>query len=304
MVRFPKSEEEGNSIRLEGPDKVLSSIVEQIQAMVLAKDDEVNEIVDVAPEKHRLLIGRGGDIKRKMEGDFGVSIDVPRQHTTGPQRTHVKVRGTAANVKQAIAHIETLVKDREGQTVSVPRKHHHAIADHGQFFRRLRNDHQVSVDHAGQAPPARQASQPTRRQEQLPLITDEAQGSDDAFSWILHELTNDGPEGDIPWVLSGPTPEDVEKARARLETALNEAQLHDSTGYLVVPDPRTYGRVVGPGGAGINKIRRDTKTRINVPKSQTHGEAIEIMGSKDGCEEAKEMIIAAIKAGEQRREYE
>ena len=297
MVRFPRAEAEGNTIRVEGTQSIADNIISQIEALVNQWENQTTEIVEVAPEKHRLLIGRGGETRRKLESDFNVSIDVPKQTVTGPQRSQVKVAGPPEDVEKAKQHILTLVKDQEGQTVQVPLKYHHVISDNGQFFRRLRSDHKVTVDHAGQKPPAKSAAPTPRRGGALPLITDDADAGADNHSWELHNLHGDAPEGDIPWVLSGASTEDVNKARSRLEAALAEASKQDSTGYLILPDPRAYRLVIGPGGTEINRIRKETGTKITVPRNQNQGEAIEIVGTQNGCEDAKDIILGIVKNG-------
>lgn len=297
MVRFPSADAEGNTIRIEGTKEVADKIVAAIEALVNQKENQVTEIVEVAPDKHRLLIGRGGETRRNLESQFNVSIDIPRQTVTGPQRSQVKVAGPPADVEKAMEHIANITKDQEGQTIQVPLKFHHTIADNGQFFRRLRNDHRVTVDHAGQRPPQRASAPTPRRGGALPLITDDAAASNDNHSWELHSLHADAPEGDIPWVISGSSAEEVDKARARLEAALAEAGKQDTTGYLILPDPRAYRLVIGPGGTEINRIRKETGTKINVPRAQSAGEAIEITGTQEGVESARDIILGIVSGG-------
>lgn len=297
MVRFPRAEAEGNTIRVEATEDVANSIVEAIQKLVSDLDSQTTEVVEVAPEKHSKLIGRGGDIRKKIESDFSVQLDIPRQSVTGPERSKVKVSGLPSNVEKAKEHILALTKDQEGATVNVPLKFHHVISDNGQFFRRLRSDHKVTVDHAGQKPPAKPEQLSARKAgNAMPLITDDtgAGASDDNISWTLHDLHSDSPSGDIPWVLSGADAEAVAKARARLENALKEAEKTNATGYLILPDPKSYRLVVGPGGAEINRIRKQTGTKIQVPKQGEAQEAIEITGSKDGVLEAKDIILGIV----------
>ena len=165
MVRFPKTDADGTAIRVEGQKTVVDQICAAIEALVLEQESQTNDIAEVKPDKHRLLIGRGGETRRQLEEQFGVSINVPRQSETGAQRNQVRISGQPDNVEKAKAHILEITKDMEGDTVSVPRRFHHTIAaaDNGQFFRRLRNDHKVTVDHAGQRPPPKPfAPAPTR----------------------------------------------------------------------------------------------------------------------------------------------
>ncbi len=56
--------------------------------------------------------------------------------------------------------------------------------------------------------------------------------------------------------------------------------------------------VVGPGGSTINNLRKKTGTRIQVPRDQAKDEAIEIVGTKNGCEEARQMILEIVSKGE------
>lgn len=298
-VRFPRQDSNDSTIRVEGNKKLVDNIVASIEAFVNQRESQINDVVEVAPEKHRLLIGRGGETRRALESQFGVSIDIPKQSQEGPSRSKVKLAGQQSDVEKAKAHILDLVKDQEGETIQVPRRVHHTISDNGQFFRRLRNDHKVTVDHAGQQPPQKPMSKPRARVNggaALPLITDDQETADN-FSWELVDSNEEnGEEGDIPWILRGP-PENVLKARTIVQKALEQAQQQSAVGYLILPDPRTFRYVVGQGGSQINSIRKQTGCKITVPRDQAKGEAIEIVGSKDGVEEAKDIILEAVKNG-------
>lgn len=295
MVRFPKAESDGNTIRVEADQVVADRIIEAIQKMVNDLESQKTETIEVAPEKHSKLIGRGGDVRRKIESDFHVSLDIPRQSVSGPERAMIKVIGQPSDVEKAKEHILSLTKDQESATVNVPFKYHHTIADNGQFFRRLRNDYRVTVDHAGQKPPSKPEPLSARKAgTTMPLITDDSGASSDNISWTLHDLHSGSEEGEIPWVLSGADAESIQKARSRLEAALKEAEKSNATGYLILPDPKSYRLVVGPGGSEINRIRKQTGTKIQVPKQGESQEAIEITGSKEGVEEAKDIILGLV----------
>lgn len=58
-----------------------------------------------------------------------------------------------------------------------------------------------------------------------------------------------------------------------------------------------YRLVVGSGGSTINDLRKKTNTRIQVPRDQAKDEAIEIVGSRDGCEQARQMILEIVSKG-------
>ncbi|EED23359.1 RNA binding effector protein Scp160, putative [Talaromyces stipitatus ATCC 10500] len=304
IVKFPRAESDDKIIKLEGNGAVVEKIAAAIDAFVKEREDQVTVTLDVPQTQHRLLIGRGGDIRRNLESKFNISIDIPRQ---GSERTDVKIKGASTAVEEAKAHIEELLKGQQGETVQVPRHLHHVISDNGSFFRRLRNDYQVTVDHAGQQPPAKPAAVETREGAtngtSLPLITDEAVAAADTHSWKVVENAPSAGENisaTIPWVLSGST-ENVAKAKAALERAMASATEQGATGYLILPDPKTYRFVVGQGGSQINTIRKKTGCRIQVPKGQAKGEAIEIKGTKEGLEQAKELILEAVRNGQNSR---
>lgn len=292
-VQFPKAEADGNLIKVEGKEDLVDKIIASFEKIVGELASQTSEVVDVPTSKHRTLIGRGGEAKRDIEKKFNVSIDIPRQ---GSEQTGVKIAGQPGDVEKAKAHIEDLVKEQEGETIQVPRKVHHSISENGQFFRRLRNDLGVTVDHGNDKPPPKPTTaNPTRGTDALPLITDDADAVSDAYSWNVVDSSSDI-DGEIPWILRGSS-ESVSKAKSTIEKAIEQAQKSTSTGYLILPDPRTYRHVIGQGGSKVNSIRRASGCKITVPKNQAENEAIEIVGSAEGVEKAKELILQAVKDG-------
>ncbi|KAI5467756.1 putative RNA binding effector protein Scp160 [Mariannaea sp. PMI_226] len=291
-IQFPKQEADGNTIKIEGRSEVVQKIIERIQEIVAERESQITEVVDVPIDNHRSLIGRGGDVKRQLETKFSVAIDVPRQ---GDGKTGVKLTGRPENIAQAKEHILSLVKQQKGETLQIPRNLHHSIANGGQFFRQLRNNHQVTVDHAGQPLPAKADASSRSNVGALPLITDDDDATTEAHSWRVVQLSS-GEEGEIPWVLKG-TPENVSKAKEAIAKALEQAKKNDATGYLVLPDPKTYRHVIGPSGSKVNAIRKQSNCKIQVPRDQAKDEAIEIIGTQDGVELAKDLILAAVRDG-------
>ena len=301
-VRFPGQDSDDNTIRVEGSKAVVDNIVAAIEAFAGQRENSTTETIEVVPEKHRMLIGRDGEVRRALESQFNIGLDIPKLSQQGPARSQVKISGQPADVEKAKTHILDLVKDQEGEALQVPRRYHQAISDNGQFFRRLRNDHKVTVDHAGHQPPKRSAASPRPQVNgaSLPLITDD-QDSIDNHSWEVFDNGESAEEGDIPWILRG-SPESVAKARAMLEKAMEQAksQQSQSTGYLVLPDPKTYRFIIGQGGSQINAIRKETGCRITVPRDQSQGSAIEVVGSREGVERARDIILDVVQGAGKR----
>lgn len=291
-IQFPKQDADGNTIKVEGRTEVVEKIIARIQEIVAERENQVTEVVEVPTDQHRSLIGRGGETKRQLESKFTVSIDVPRQ---GDGKTGVKITGRPENVEKAKEHVEGLVKNQQGETLQVPRSLHHTLSNGGQFFRQLRSNHQVTVDHAGQPLPPRSNGSTRDNGAALPLITDDADAAADAHSWKVVK-TEAGEDGDIPWVLKGSS-ENVAKAKDMILKALEQAKKNDATGYLILPDPKTYRHVIGPNGSKVNAIRKQSNCKIQVPRDQARDEAIEIVGSEEGVEIAKDLILAAVRDG-------
>ncbi|CCF33416.1 KH domain-containing protein [Colletotrichum higginsianum] len=291
-IQFPKQEADGHTIKVEGRSDIVNKICARIEEIVAEKESQITEVLDVPTEKHRTLIGRGGDAKRQLEAQFTVSIDIPRQ---GDGKTGVKITGRPENVEKAKEHIASLVKEQEGETLQVPRSLHHSISNNGQFFRQLRNNHQISVDHAGQSVPPKPSSASRSNGSALPLITDDDDATADVHSWKVVDSAA-GEDGDIAWVLRG-SPENIEKAKAAIASAIEQARKNTHTGYLVLPDPKTYRYVIGQGGSKVNSIRKQSGCKINVPRNDDKEDAIEVIGTAEGVEKAKGLILDAVKEG-------
>lgn len=292
-IQFPKQEADGNTIKVEGRTQVVDNIIKRIQEIVAERESQVTEILEVPIDQHRTLIGRGGDAKRQLESQFSVSIDIPRQ---GDGKTGVKITGRPDNVVSAKEHIAGLIKQQQGETLQIPRNAHHAVSNNGQLFRQLRNNYQVTVDHAGQSIPAKPTPSARAVEGSLPLITDDADASADVHSWKIVNIES-GEEGDITWNLRG-TAENVAKAKDIIQKALEQAKANDSTGYLILPDPRTYRYVIGQNGSKVKTLRNQSNCQIQVPRDQAKDEAIEITGTREGVEKAKDLILAAVREGQ------
>lgn len=250
------------------------------------------------------MIGTGGNIRKSIEQQFNVLIDIPRRDSN---KTDVKIAGRPEGVAQAKEHIISLTKQPEGTTIMVPRSVHHTVADGGRIFRDLSRQG-IKIDHKGQQPPKRpQADGGAGRRANnadAPLITDDpADGQVFSFDIVSQNAGSEGESGEIPWVLIGGrevTQENIAKAQKRIEEAMQRASEPRCTGYLRLADPRLHRHVIGRGGSTINSIRKQTDCDIQVPggnKSQNNGEEITIVGSEENVLLAKDLILQEIEKG-------
>ena len=292
-MQFPRAEEDGNNIKIEGKKAVVDNIITAMLAIVAAREAQTTSTIDVPTGQHRTLIGRGGDAKKALEAQFRVALDVPARDSG---KTGIKISGLPADVAAAAEHIATLTKQDEGETVMIPRQYHHAAANGGQLFHALKRDG-VTVDHAGQKVPAKpSARKADANAAPLPLITDAQEEGEDSHTFHTVATALPEIEGEIPWVLRGDAAA-VAKAKIAVAAALEQARKTTTTGYLGLPDPRLYRYVIGQGGQKVNAIRRQSGCSIDVPKSGESREAIEICGSEEGVEVARGLILKAVREG-------
>jgi len=66
-VQFPKAESDGNTIKLEGKADVIDKIIARMNQIVLERDSQTTETIEVPTDKHRSLIGRGGETKQRSD---------------------------------------------------------------------------------------------------------------------------------------------------------------------------------------------------------------------------------------------
>jgi len=313
MVQFPRADSQESSIRVEGPKELVDKICASIQSFVDQRENQVTDSIEVPPARHGKLIGRGGETRKALESEFNITLSVPSTSTTGAARSVIKMTGSTEDVAKAKERIASMTQEQAGETVIIPVRLHHAVADsnNGNLFRHLSRNLKVTVDHAGHQRPVRQEipGRPTGgNSSSLPLITDngdqdsgpdvETQHSFDIIDTSAGAGVDD--EATIPWVLKGSDAANIARAKEMIEAAMAAAQ-ESVTGYLILPDPKTYRYVIGAGGATVNSIREETGCDITVPPSGSREEAIKIRGSRDAVERAKEMVIEAVVNGTNNR---
>ncbi len=87
--------------------------------------------------------------------------------------------------------------------------------------------------------------------------------------------------------LEGP-PEEVEKARERLESQAKELVAKTTFAEITV-DAKYHKHIIGKGGATVNKLKQETDVNISIPESEFGATKIRIEGPKEGVKKAKEV---------------
>ena len=260
------------------------------------KANQVTDTVEVSVDKHRILIGQGGETRRALEQEYAVSLNVPSRNSGG---TTVKISGPADNVARLKAEIVRRTAKQPGETVQVPILLHHEITENGRIFRNLR-DRNVVIDHDGHRPPPRAESGVSTPAQgangNLPLITDSADNLRHSWNLVQPPAVANGADATIPWIIRGP-PEAVAAAKKQIEQRLEAAREPKATGYLKLSDPSLHRYIIGKGGSKIKEIRAETQCAIQVPKDSSTEGAITVVGTAEGCEQAKVLILEAAETG-------
>lgn len=291
-VAVPAAGTKDNKVRVQGSKKIVAKIVKIIQDMVAERESQISEVVDVPVSKHRDLIGAGGAAKRSLEEKFKVTLQIPKQgakNKDGELDTGVTITGKAEDVATAKAKIQELSQDKWKEEILVPRTLHTTVSDNGNLPRKLKYELKVNVDHGSVRTP----------RDGNPVVPAGAIGSDsedkDSFRWsVVEDAVDHAANGTIPWRLEG-SDENVAKAKAIIEAALDVALKHTQTGYLWLPDTSRYRFLVGPHGATVSHIREKSGCKIYIPKAGVADSAVTVRGSPEGLEKAKEMMLAALK---------
>merc|ERR1712218_612729 len=104
--------------------------------------------IDVKPEYHPKLIGRGGQVIKQLRSDYDVNIQLPTKGNDNDESTII-ITGYEKNANQAkdaimkiINDFESLIKDE----VSIdPRVHRMIVGKRGAGIRRIMSDYKVDI---------------------------------------------------------------------------------------------------------------------------------------------------------------
>lgn len=105
FIQFPSRNSDSKTIVCEGDKKVVAKIIETIDKMVKDFESVTDETIDIPKNKHRLIVGTGGSVRRGLEEEFKVRIFVPRQDN---ETESIRINGKPDNIAKAIEKIQTI----------------------------------------------------------------------------------------------------------------------------------------------------------------------------------------------------
>merc|ERR1739848_97369 len=138
----------------------LAERVKELEAEKEVKIQKSFEVtVEVNPEYHPKIIGRGGEVIKKLRDDFDVQIQLPKKDAPNSEVITITGFEAAANsAKEAILKIVGQFESMVQEEVSIdPRVHSMIIGKRGRSIRKIMEDFKVDIrlPREGDADPSR-----------------------------------------------------------------------------------------------------------------------------------------------------
>ncbi|RSH91859.1 hypothetical protein EHS25_009229 [Saitozyma podzolica] len=310
LVNFPKPGDDTNDqVRLRGDSKVVSKIKEELESQVAKLKETIVLGVIVPATQHASKIGRGGSALQDLQRKTGTAVHFPGSRQYGSigeienkdevadadPKDIVKVMGT----KEACAKAAELLAGRatpdfSSRSISIPNKYYHAITEQQNLLRSIRN----SGGHLTfpQPEPARPSVKPSgtngaslaAKTARIDLDADEPAAEEG--EWEVRENYEGSDEGELEWTVRAKE-EDLDKAIAVLEQALEKAKAATHVGLLTGLPRSAFPRIIGSKGATISRLRVETGADIQVSKDD---DLITITGDEASVNQAKDAILSIV----------
>merc|ERR1712045_686153 len=155
-IKVPSEEDKSSTIVVTGApanvERAKSALNEKVEELEKEEADKALkgfEIkIEVKPEYHPKLIGRGGQVIEQLRSDYDVNIQLPTKGNDNDESTII-ITGYEKNANQAkdaimkiINDFESLIKDE----VSIdPRVHRMIVGKRGAGIRRIMSDYKVDI---------------------------------------------------------------------------------------------------------------------------------------------------------------
>ncbi|BES96901.1 Hypothetical protein domain [Nesidiocoris tenuis] len=315
-----------NIIRIEGDKEGVTAAKQELEDMIAKMELEKEKDVIIDSKYHKMLIGQKGEAIRETKEKFSqVLITFPQQDS---KSDIVKLRGPKDEVDKCHKYLQKKVKEivESSYQIQIPayQCHKYIIGKKGVTIQKLREETNATID----MPPENSNSDTITitgkkesvekakdlimkiQNEQNNVVTEDVSIPPKLYNSligaggkIIRSITEDcggvqikfpPPDSNSDKVVLRGTKEDVKKAIKMLLEQVNEHEQNSFSTY-VRANPMHHKYLIGKSGANINRIRESTGTRIIFPSDKDDDkELIMIQGKKEGVEQAKAELLAAI----------
>ena len=154
-IRVPAQDANSDVILISGVptnvDAAKIGLAEKVKELEAEKEVKIQKsfevTVEVNPEYHPKIIGRGGEVIKKLREDFDVQIQLPKKEA--PNSEVITITGFEADAnaaKEAILKIVGQFESMVQEEVSIdPRVHSMIIGKRGRSIRKIMEDFKVDI---------------------------------------------------------------------------------------------------------------------------------------------------------------
>jgi len=318
-VEMPPLDSENETITLRGDQDQLGRAL----TMVYDRASSVETKELAAPKwLHRFIIGRKGQNIKKITQDLDNKVRIEFLE----DKDKIVIEGPPTEVQAASTLLSSSLKDLQNTMsyteIQVDQKwHRHIIGKNGSNINRIKNETGTSINipsdneksdiiriegspdgvdfakHAIMDMASKMENEKSRdiiiehkyHKNIIGQKGDKVKEIREKFPQVQISFPEAGKQSDIV-TLRGPR-EEVDKCYTFLKKLATE--IISSNYRLEVPIlKRFHGNVIGRNGANIRKIKDETDTTIEIPAETSDSDIILVIGYKEKCHKAKEMILA------------
>lgn len=256
----------GPSAEVERVGKAIQQIAKEAQEDAIVNGHTIEMSIDSQHVPH--IVGRGGAGVTKLREELGVRLDFGDANAEGvkkPSKVKVVIVGRKENAEEAKKRILSQVDklaDETTVTLNVPASLHGSIIGQGgKYVTRLQDNYSVRINFPSQA--EGKGAGPAQKPDEV--------------------VIKGGKKG-------------VEGAKAEL-LELIEYEKENNNVILVPVSTKSIARIMGRGGANVNRLRDETEAQIDVDREDAQGSSndvttIRLRGTKKAIAAAKTAILA------------
>ncbi|KAK7086534.1 hypothetical protein SK128_008145 [Halocaridina rubra] len=325
-IQIPNANDNSDEIIVVGTKDSIEKATHEIRLISDEQSKQAYEKLEIPKQYHPFISGANNEKINQLMMDNNVRINIPPPSV-------MKNEITIAGEKEGVLICKEIISkchkemERKCQTVSVEvrkTQHKYVIGPRGSNITEILQQTGVSVEM-----PSTESSSETitlrgpqdKLGQALTLVYAKAnsfmQTGLEAPTWLhkfiigrkganIRHITQDLPKVHVEFTdkqggirLEGP-PEEVEKAREKLETMINEMKSKLTFDQITV-DPRFYKHIIGKSGSNINRIRNDTGVLINISEADGNN-LIRLEGSPEGVAQAKKELEELVAKMENEKE--
>ncbi|OBA20156.1 hypothetical protein METBIDRAFT_33095 [Metschnikowia bicuspidata var. bicuspidata NRRL YB-4993] len=289
LLTIPNEGAGSDQVVCQGNKLVVNKIVDQIKNIIAEKEASIKVEYELAKEKHKLIVGPGGSIRKSLEEEFGVQIYIPKVNEASNM---IELTGLPEKIEKLKVKLDEITKDNWNESIDIPVIYHAMISNRGATIKSLRFEHNVEVSYGKFARKASSLSNAS-----IPAPPEGSEPADEsATNFVTKKVDESSNEGStIPWRLMGEA-EATAKAAQIIESQLARARLVTTAGWFYSKNPSAhFPKIVGPQGSKINKIRQASGAFITVPRTnEKYNNFIYLVGTDESLQKANEEFLKVL----------